>query len=132
MSDKWKVCPDCEGDGNDKEAEIEFTANDVYEWYGDDVEAQEDFRRSYMRGDYSKPCQTCKGQRVILRWGLRNGTISYSELYELQSLAEYIDPITLPDGTEYVGPPLDEPCDECGVPAGVPCLPDPGEYEEDE
>ncbi len=65
MSDKWKVCPDCEGDGNDKEAEIEFTANDVYEWYGDDVEAQEDFRRSYMRGDYSKPCQTCKGQRVI-------------------------------------------------------------------
>lgn len=27
-----------------------------------------------------------------LRWGLRNGTISYSELYELQSLAEYIDP----------------------------------------
>lgn len=66
MSDKWKVCPDCEGDGNDKEAEIEFTANDVYEWYGDDVEAQEDFRRSYMRGDYSKLCQTCKGQRVIL------------------------------------------------------------------
>lgn len=40
--------------------------------------------------------------------------------------------ITLPDGTEYVGPPLDEPCDECGVPAGVPCLPDPGEYEEDD
>lgn len=104
MSDKWKVCPDCEGDGNDKEAEIEFTANDVYEWYGDDVEAQEDFRRSYMRGDYSKPCQTCKGQVKI----------------------------TLPDGTEYVGPPLDEPCDECGVPAGVPCLPDPGEYEEDD
>lgn len=99
MSDKWKVCPDCEGDGNDKEAEIEFTANDVYEWYGDDVEAQEDFRRSYMRGDYSKPCQV---------------------------------KITLPDGTEYVGPPLDEPCDECGVPAGVPCLPDPGEYEEDD
>lgn len=65
MSAKWKVCPDCGGDGNDKEAEIEFTANDVYEWYGDDVEAQEDFRRSYMRGDYSKPCQTCKGQRVV-------------------------------------------------------------------
>jgi len=27
-----------------------------------------------------------------LRWGLRNGTISYYELYELQCLAEYIDP----------------------------------------
>lgn len=30
----------------------------------------------------------------------------------------------LGDGTEYVGPPLDEPCDECGVPAGTPCLPE--------
>ena len=27
-----------------------------------------------------------------LRWGLRNGTISYYELYELQCLAEYIEP----------------------------------------
>lgn len=32
--------------------------------------------------------------------------------------------ITLPDGTEYVGPPIDKPCDECGVPAGEPCLPE--------
>lgn len=35
---------------------------------------------------------TVEERLEYLRWGLRNGTISYSELYELQSLAEYIDP----------------------------------------
>ncbi len=27
----------------------------------------------------------------------------------------------LADGTEYCGPPLDEACEECGAPIGVPC-----------
>ena len=65
MSDKWKVCPDCDGDGNDKDSEMVFTAEMVDEWYADQQEDRDDFVRAYRGGQCSQLCRTCGGQRVV-------------------------------------------------------------------
>lgn len=61
---RFAVCWDCEGCGTDRGRSVErdgggFTAS---EWDEED----ECFRRAYIAGRYDLPCETCKGQRVVL------------------------------------------------------------------
>lgn len=63
---KYIVCPVCEGEGY-LSAIGSFTSADVDEWYGDDHEERDAFTREYNRrgGAYDKPCELCKGKRVV-------------------------------------------------------------------
>ena len=55
---KYAVCPDCQGRGGSSRYLGAFTAED---WDDQD----QDFRDDYVAGHYDRPCDTCKGERVV-------------------------------------------------------------------
>lgn len=59
----FEVCSTCEGCGTDRGRSVEcdgggFTAS---EW----AEQDDDFKQDYLKGVYDKPCEYCKGLRVV-------------------------------------------------------------------
>lgn len=56
---KYEVCHTCHGKGKSSAYLGAFT-------YDDMEEMGEDFRQDYMRGEYDRACDTCKGDRVEL------------------------------------------------------------------
>lgn len=56
---KYVVCSDCEGTGKSSAYLGAFTQTDMFEM-------GEDFMDDYMRGHYDRPCEECKGDRVVL------------------------------------------------------------------
>ena len=57
---KWGVCQSCDGHGGYVNPSIDSNGISSEEWWDMD----EEFRQSYMRGDYDITCQECKGKRV--------------------------------------------------------------------
>ena len=71
---KFEVCPECEGCGTDRGRSVEcdgggFTASEWAEACDDDPDYGDDdepgFARKYFSGFYDRPCECCKGKRVI-------------------------------------------------------------------
>ena len=64
MSNKYEVCDRCEGEGYVSKIGS-FTAADLDEWYGPDVD---DFLDEYRKPDfgaYGERCPECQGKRVV-------------------------------------------------------------------
>jgi hypothetical protein len=57
---RYVVCTLCGGTGTHVNPAIDCGGLSAEDF------ADEDFRESYMRGDYDVPCVRCKGQRVLL------------------------------------------------------------------
>jgi DnaJ-class molecular chaperone len=55
---KFEVCPSCHGGGSQDVWDGGMTAEEFYE-------QGPDFAEDYAAGVYSKPCEECKGQRVV-------------------------------------------------------------------
>ena len=63
---KFIVCVVCDGEGYQSNLG-EFNSSDMDEWFSDDWDARDSFVKEYTTrgGIYDKPCELCKGQRVI-------------------------------------------------------------------
>ena len=58
---KYMVCPDCGGEGKHVLHGMAFTSSDIEEAGGDE------FVEDMLSGMYDTVCETCGGQRVILK-----------------------------------------------------------------
>lgn len=56
---KFEVCPACQGSGTQDCWEGGMTGDEM-------AEQGPEFFEDYMNGVYSKPCDECKGQRVVV------------------------------------------------------------------
>lgn len=59
MTNKYQVCPRCEGEGTHTNPAID--GNGLSQECVDDP----DFMEAYLGGFYDVPCELCKGQRVV-------------------------------------------------------------------
>lgn len=56
---KWEICPQCQGHGKSSAYLGAFTRDEM------DEQGQE-FMEDYMRGDYDRACEHCKGSGKVL------------------------------------------------------------------
>lgn len=58
MSQKWRVCPLCRGEGT-------VVARHSRVWTQDDRDQDPDGFESMMAGHYDETCERCQGRRVV-------------------------------------------------------------------
>lgn len=78
----FTVCPACEGHGGTDRLGG-FTASDMDEWYGDDMEEREAFVSDYLNDAYTDPCEVCNGKRVVRTDDLPRLEAEMAEMAEL-------------------------------------------------
>ena len=61
MTDKWMICPVCEGEGKHVNPNI-----DAHGLTADDFAEDPDFAEAYMGGVYDVPCRNCGGSGKVL------------------------------------------------------------------
>ena len=58
----WAICCSCDGHGTTtRHVECDGGGFTASEW----AEQDEDFREGYLRGDYDRPCSSCKGSGKV-------------------------------------------------------------------
>tara|TARA_R100001463_G_scaffold108077_1_gene162610 strand:- start:990 stop:1640 length:651 start_codon:yes stop_codon:yes gene_type:complete len=64
------ICDRCNGTGYVIKDGIDHTINNLYEYYGDDQEARQEFVDGYKNGAYDKPCplNCCSGNALTIDW----------------------------------------------------------------
>lgn len=55
---KFIVCPSCEGTGGSSAYLGSFTSDDIDQMDGE-------FMEDYFAGNFDRPCEECRGQRVV-------------------------------------------------------------------